>query len=83
LIHAGQDFHQRGFAGAVLAAEGMDGAAPDLERYIRQRLDRSESLANAAHAERSVHGGIVVISSRRFKNGLEFKEDFLFARLCF
>jgi hypothetical protein len=44
---AGKDFHQRRFAGAVLAAERMDLAGAEIEIDIGQRARAGEVLYNA------------------------------------
>ena len=51
LVGAGQDLHQRRFAGAVLAHERMDFAGMDLERDVRERPHAGERLGDVAHLE--------------------------------
>ena len=41
-MHAGQDFHQRGFAGAVLADQRGDRAALQLEVRALERAHAAE-----------------------------------------
>ena len=45
--HAGEDVHQRRFAGAVLAEQRMDLAGPDIEIDVVQRAHAWEGLAYA------------------------------------
>src|SRR5215475_6875187 len=61
-IDAGQDFHQRALARAVLAADGADFARRDVERHVLQRRDRTKALAQAPHAEDG--GGWVALVRR-------------------
>ena len=46
-----QHLHEGGFAGAVLAADGVDLAALDREVHVRERLDAGEGLGDVAHLE--------------------------------
>ena len=52
-----EDLHQRGFAGAVLAEQGVDVAARDEEVDLAQDLDRSERDGDAAHLQRVGRAG--------------------------
>ena len=63
LIHAGQDFHQGGFARAVLADKHMDFAPADIEVDIRERQDAGEAFGDPAHFEEELP--ILVRRSRR------------------
>lgn len=54
-VDAGQDLHQSGFPGAVLAADGVDLPAPHRERDVGQRGDAGEGLGDPAHAEQFGH----------------------------
>ena len=47
-IDAGQDLHQRRFAGAVFAHQRMDFAGPELEADVAKRCDAAETLGDAA-----------------------------------
>ena len=49
LINAGQHFHQRGFASAILAHQGMNFASAQLEARIVQRAHAGECLVDAHH----------------------------------
>ena len=51
LVRAGQNLHQRGLAGAVLAHQRQHLAAPCLEADVVERLDPGEGLGNSAHLE--------------------------------
>ena len=44
-VDAGEDLHQRRFAGAVLAHQRMDFAGQQLEMDIGERLDAGKALA--------------------------------------
>src|SRR6266536_1588080 len=50
-----EDFHERGFACAVLAEEDMNFAPPQLKINVIQRHDARESLPDVAHFQ---NGGI-------------------------
>ena len=50
-IDARQHLHQRRFAGAVLADDGVDLAFLDAEVDVRQRLDAGKRLGDAAHLQ--------------------------------
>ena len=47
-IDAGEDLHQRRLAGAVLAHQGVNFAAPQFEPDIRQGRDAAEAFADIA-----------------------------------
>lgn len=51
LVKAGQQLDQRRFAGAVLADETVNGAAPDDQRRTGQRLRAPESFDDAFEAD--------------------------------
>ena len=53
-VDAGQDLHERGLAGAVLADEGMHLAGAQLELGVHQGLDAGEVLVDALHADQKV-----------------------------
>ena len=46
-VVAHQALHERAFAGAVLAQQGVDRAGPDLQAHIVQSQHRAEPLADA------------------------------------
>jgi hypothetical protein len=52
VVGAGENFHQRRFAGAVLPHQGVDLTRIGGQRNIGQRLHRAEGLADAAHLQR-------------------------------
>ena len=54
LVHADEDLHQRGLAGAVLAHQGVDGPGTDFEVDVVERLDAREGLGDALHPEEVV-----------------------------
>ena len=57
-VDAREHLHEGRFAGAVLAADGVDLAALDLERDVLQRLDAGERLRDGPHLEDvGSHGG--------------------------
>jgi len=51
LVDAVDDVHQRGLAGAVLAAQGVDLAGTQREVHARERARSAEALADAAQRE--------------------------------
>src|SRR4051795_11547334 len=53
-VGARQNLHQRRFAGAVLAHQGMDLAGINREIHVAQRLDAEERLRNPTHFENRV-----------------------------
>ena len=59
-VHAGDDLHQRAFAGAVLAGEAVDLAGLQREIDAAQRLDAAERLGDAGQFEprRRHRGGL-------------------------
>ena len=54
LVHAGQDLHQRGLAGAVLADQGVDLAGTELEACVGERVDAGEVLGDPGHLDQQV-----------------------------
>ena len=48
-LGAGQNLHQRGFAGPVLSDQGMHVSSGAGQRHITQRLDAGKALADVAH----------------------------------
>ena len=56
LVDPGQDFHQRGLAGAVFPDQGVDRARTDGQADLPQRLDRAEALGDVRHAQRDAPG---------------------------
>jgi hypothetical protein len=50
-VHPGQHLHERGLAGAVLAADRVDLAAAHRERHVLQRLHAGEGHGDAAHLQ--------------------------------
>ena len=63
LIHAGQDFHQGGFARAVLTHEHMDFALADIEVDIGERQHAGEAFGDPTHFEEELP--ILMRRSRR------------------
>ena len=53
-VDARQHFHESGLACAVLAADGVDLAALDLEVDVRECFHAGEGLGDAAHLENVV-----------------------------
>ena len=53
-IDAAQHLHQRRFAGAVFADDGVDLARADIQIDIVQRLHARKRLGDAAHFENGV-----------------------------
>lgn len=51
VVYAGQDLHQRRFAGAVLPHKAQDLTFVDIQVHMVQRLDAGEAFADAFHAE--------------------------------
>jgi hypothetical protein len=56
-MHAAENFHQGGFARAILAAQRDDLAAPDLQADVVQRNHAGKSFGDPAHFEERRHGG--------------------------
>ncbi len=54
--HAGQDFHQRAFARAVLADHGQHFAAVKREAHVVQRPHSGKMLAQIAHLQHRSSG---------------------------
>ena len=50
-VNAADAFHQRRLAGAVVAEEGEDLAAPGLEAHVLQRMHRPEALLRVTDGE--------------------------------
>jgi hypothetical protein len=55
-MHGAEDFHQRGFARAVLAAQRNDFAASDLKADVVERNHAGKALADSAHFGERRHG---------------------------
>ena len=55
-LGAGDDFHQRRFAGAVVADERGHFALADFQIHRPQRLDRAECFADAVEAQARLRG---------------------------
>jgi hypothetical protein len=55
-IDAGEDLHQRRFAGAVLAHQRMDFAGDQLEPDVVQRPDAGKALGQVPNGDQSGHG---------------------------
>src|SRR5690606_23631674 len=53
-VNPAQHLHQGGFAGAILAHDGVDFAFPHVQVDVRQRLDAWEGLGDAAHLQNSI-----------------------------
>lgn len=51
LISAGKDFHQSGFAGAVLPHQGVDFAGVNLQADIFEHAQTVEGFADALHLQ--------------------------------
>jgi hypothetical protein len=66
LVHAGQQLHQGGLAGTVLAGDGMDGAGPAAQAHVLQRGGGAEALADTLHHDQIGPG----IGSRRVGEGV-------------
>ena len=58
LISPAQDFHERGFAGAVLTEEDMNFAAPQLEINVVQSHDAGKRLPDVTHFQ---NGGSAIL----------------------
>jgi hypothetical protein len=56
LVDAGQDLHQGGLAGPVLADDAVDDAANNLQRDPVQGFDAREGLAHLPDAEQRLRG---------------------------
>ena len=54
LVDAGQDLHQRGLAGAVLADQGVDFSGTELEASVGKRMDAGEVLGDPGHLDQQV-----------------------------
>jgi hypothetical protein len=69
-VDAGQQLHQRGLAGAVLADQRQHLAAAQVEVHVLERLDAGEALGDPAHLQQRVgvdsgaHAGRLSPSSR-------------------
>ena len=63
LVDAGQDLHQGGLAGAVLADQGVDLALADVEVDVGERQHAGEALGDPTHLEEELP--ILVRRSRR------------------
>ncbi|GAA2484379.1 hypothetical protein GCM10023100_29980 [Actinocorallia cavernae] len=59
LLHAVEDLHQGGLAGAVLTAQGMDGALGDGDVDVAVGDDAGETLGDAAQFDGSGRAGRV------------------------
>ena len=55
-VHAGQDLHERGLAGAVVADDGDDLARGDVKVDVGQRRDGTERLRDASQAQDALTG---------------------------
>src|SRR5688572_6287970 len=66
MIDAGNDLHERGFAGAILAHQGVHRAGPEPERDIIQRDDARKLLSDALDLQKiSRSGGRGAVLDRR------------------
>ena len=61
-MHGAEDFHQRGFARAVLAAQRNDFAAPDLKADVVERNHAGKALADSAISRSGVMEVILVMA---------------------
>ena len=71
-VNAEQAFHQRGFARAVFAHQGVNAARPELEIHVIQRFDAGERLHDALHFQtvlRHALSFLSKLSSCRKKRG--------------
>jgi hypothetical protein len=50
-VHAGEDLHERGLAGAVLADEAVHLAGEELDVAVLERVDRAEALLGVLEDE--------------------------------
>ena len=58
-VHPGQDLHQRGLAGAVLADQGVHLTRVELEMAVHERVDAREVLGDALHLNEGLgHDGV-------------------------
>src|SRR5580692_3007388 len=57
-VDAGEDFHQRRFAGAVLAHQSMDLARHEFEAHAVQRSHAGEGLTDIRDGDQRVHGTV-------------------------
>ena len=69
-MHAGEDFHQSRFAGAVLAHQRMHFAAHQVEVDVAQGLDSGERFGDAFGFQ---NDGVVGLTSDRRRQGHEWK----------
>ena len=58
--HARENLHQRAFAGAVFADDGMHFTAANVERHIGQGHDAGESLGNVVDRDDDVVGHFAI-----------------------
>ncbi len=56
-MHAGNDLHQRGLAGTVLAHQRMNGAAPHAQPHVVERDHAGKGFADATNFQQAVAGG--------------------------
>ena len=70
-VDAGQDLHERGLAGTVLADQRVDLAGQDVHAHVGEGMDAREALLDGAHlqdgragqgARRSSGGAVATIS---------------------
>ena len=69
-VDAGENLHQRGFAGAVFAHQAVDLAPFDPDGYVVQGLDAGEALVHMGHGKDilavfSFHANLLVTSDLR------------------
>ncbi|MGY3293354.1 hypothetical protein ACVWWP_006421 [Bradyrhizobium sp. LM3.6] len=67
-VGARQYLHQGGFAGAVLAHQGVDFASVDGEVDVAQRLDAEERFGDPAHLEDGLAHHTSPARRRRHRN---------------
>ena len=53
-VDPGQDLHERGLAGAVLAHQGVDLAGPELEPCAVERVHAREALGDVGHLDQEI-----------------------------
>ena len=53
-VDAGEDLHQGGLAGPVLADQGVDLTGTELEAAVVERVNAREALADAGHLDQKL-----------------------------
>ena len=74
VLRTGKDFHERRFARAVFADEGVDFAGADVKAHVSQRHARAEALDDVVHRKQGLGVGHLYIASGRVqRRGLAAK----------